>query len=94
MNVGIYRCESDLRAQKKAATARRMATTDPTVNIAADENDQVSNGYGVCHAPGRENESISIAGATASDVATEMNTHAAAVLDLSLIHISEPTRPY
>lgn len=58
-----------------------MATADPTVNIAADSNDQVATGYGTCHAPGRENENVSTAGATATDLATELNTHAATVLD-------------
>ena len=72
-----------MRAQKRAATARRMATADPTVNIAADENDHVASGYGVCHAPGRENESISIAGATAIDLATET---------VSYTHLTLPTK--
>lgn len=81
MYTNVCRCEADMRAQRRNAIARRIATADPTVNVAADGNEHVANGWGTCHAPGREGENVSVAGATASDLASELNTHAATVLD-------------
>lgn len=77
----LQRFEDELRTRRRAAAAARAAAADPTVDVAADAFDGFSNGYGVRHGPGREAAAIGTAGAQAADLASELNTHAAAVLD-------------
>lgn len=77
----LARFEAELRTRRRAAAAARTAAADPTVDLAADAFDGFSQGYGVRHGSGREAAATGAAGAQAADLAQELNTHAAAVLD-------------
>eukprot|EP00892_Ulva_mutabilis_P010075 jgi/Ulvmu1/743/UM010_0116.1 len=77
----LQRFEDDIRKRRRAAAAARAAAADPTVDVAADSHDGFSSGYGVRHGPGREAAATGMAGAQAADLAQELNTHGAAVLD-------------
>lgn len=77
----LQRYEANVRARRREAAAARTAAADPTVDLTADAHDGFSGGYGVRHGSGREAAATGAAGAQAADLAQELNTHAAAVLD-------------
>lgn len=86
----LQKYEIEVRTQRRGADAARSAAADPTVDLTADAHDGFSGGYGVRHGPGREGAATGTAGAQAADLALELNTHAAAVLDVGGAPGAEP----
>lgn len=59
----VQRFERDETDRAGASKRRRLAQTDPTVNVAADLDNDAYAGHGVLHQSGRENAQTGRAGA-------------------------------
>ena len=76
----LQRHASDLDRTGNPAKRARLAAADASVNVAAENYDGFSEGYGLRHQPGAENARVRAAGAQAADIAAELNQHASVVL--------------